>query len=50
VLQQILSPEFLLLQAMPALTVALGVIAMEMSILSKRSELRQAAADRRSRP
>jgi hypothetical protein len=41
VLQQILNPEFLLLQAMPAIAMTLGLIALDITFIAKLREIRK---------
>jgi hypothetical protein len=40
VLQDVLNPEFLLLQAMPTLALALGLIALDLTFISRMRERR----------
>jgi hypothetical protein len=42
VLQQILNPEFLLLQASPPLAMTLGLIALDITFINKTREIRKA--------
>ena len=41
-----ITPEFLLLQAMPTLAMALGLIALDITFINKLRETRKPAADR----
>jgi hypothetical protein len=48
VVQQIFTPEFLFLQAMPTLALALGFTAVAITLLDKTRQMRKSAAERQA--